>query len=188
MRLLNRLEALLKRTRRASRSVGSKRRRDLLLSDLNEVALIRAWSIVDAYLVNRPDEIMTGEIPVPSDPDDLLGTIHSDVLRSLSNFRRQDEFWNRGLGLDLKPYRGRLDEYRAIRNSVVHGAGYVRQRFKRPTDKAIAKRLSAAGLPSTGYSGPLPISDSDVADLISLVREFIFWADTNRPTRPAPKT
>lgn len=181
IRQLQRLKTMVSRARKSVRTIASVKRRTLLHSDINEVAIVRAWSIVDAYLVDRPDAVMRKELPVPLAPSPLLGTVHRDLVGSLGNFRRQGEFWKDGMQLDLKPYESKLNDYREVRNAVVHGAGLLRPKFGRKTKAAIAKRLAAAGLPTVGYAGPLPITDADVAELIALAQEFVTWADKNRP-------
>lgn len=177
VRLVNRLSAIVARSRRSLAEVRPKRKRRGLLDDLNQVAVVRAWSIVDAYLVDRPDAVVRQKLPVPVAPSDLVGTVHAEVVASMNNFNRQADFWRKALGVDLKPYRARLDEFRILRNVVVHGAGYVRPRFGTETNEAVKRRLRAAGITSATYAGPIPISEADVTGYFGLVREFIEWAD-----------
>jgi hypothetical protein len=179
-RSCNRLRVLIKQLRTQARAVRSSSRRNGHLSDINEVALIRAWSILESYLNGRGDALLQRDLPVPSPPLPLPEHIRGAVLDQWTRWPELQKFWEIGLGLG-GPLWKQLLEYKELRNLIAHGHGYVRPRPGRPYTKALMARLAFATSSPATYAGRIPLADKDVDRFLALVQRFVDWAEKARP-------
>jgi len=149
-------------------------------SDLRELALVRAFSILEAFLTERGDTLIRRDLPLPSSPGPMATYAHQAILGSFrGNFQRGPvAFWRKALRVDIAKY-GRskdLDAYRELRNLVTHALGYVRPGGS-PLPESLQARLRKVTKDPTTYVGRIPINDADVEDILALVHDFVTWVD-----------
>ncbi len=153
-------------------------------SELNEVGIVRAFSVLESFLTDRGDSLFRRDLPVPSAPSAMVKYAHSQILRSFrGDFERGPvAFWKSGLGVELAtfPRWQDVEDYRQLRNTITHALGYVRPGGSK-MPQAIERRLRAITLDPSSFVGRIPIADRDFDDIASLVLEFVLWADGQRP-------
>jgi hypothetical protein len=184
LRSLNRLRVVVVRARIAlalipPRSAAEHR------TDLAEVGLVRAFSILESYLSDRGDTLVRRDLPVPVAPAALTRAAHTRILGA---FRGSFDsgpvaFWKEGLELDLKTFPGgwsKVSDYRDLRNLIVHGLAYVRPGGSR-LRPSIAARIRSFTSDPENYTGRVPVSDKDYEDCVKVASAFIKWVDRQRP-------
>ena|SRR5436190_13182309 len=183
IRSLNRLKVVVDPSRAVLR-ISSFRRRDDFRADVNELGIVRAFSILESYLSERGDTIIRRELPVPTPPPKLVEYAHLHLMASLrGNFDRGPvRLWRRGLGVEINNFRRRkdVDDLRELRNLVTHALGYVRPGGT-PLPASLNTRLTRLTSDPASYVGRIPVTDDDVGDALALVREFVVWVDAQRP-------
>ena len=96
LRTLNRLAVLLSRARPAV--TGTSPWMVESRQDLNEVAIVRAFSVLEAYLVDRADSLLVEELPVPPKPSALVAHLYDSVLASFrGRLENRVGFWKTAL-------------------------------------------------------------------------------------------
>lgn len=180
IRALNRARALVAQLRREARLLSAPRRR-AYQADINELGLVRGWSVLEAYLTSRADTLLQRDLPVPVVPSPLQMHVHAAVLDDFRSWRGIEEFWKHGLG-SSGPHWQALPEYKELRNVIAHGLGYVRPRpGPKPFSAAMTRRLSTARLSPRSYAGRVPIVDSDLDKFLAIVADFIATCETSNP-------
>ena len=180
IRACSRLEMLVGQLRRQASLVRSTSRREGHLADINEVAIVRGWSILESYLSVRADAVLQRDVPLPTPSKPIHDQVRAGLLDRWETWARLQAFWQEGLGLQGSRW-GKVPEYKELRNLIAHGYGYVRPRPGRQPSKALASRLSAARLSPRSYAGRVPLKDADADGLIKLVREIVSWAEVSVP-------
>lgn len=184
---LHRLSVLVRRTRLSLGGGTAIRPARALQDDLNDAAIVRGWSIVEAYLRDRGEAILRREAPIREPPSAVLGYMYSRTQAALE--RRFDEIeamWRDGIGAPLSagPNWSRLGNYRFMRNLLAHSLGRVRLPYVRGSKsfrKEVRARVTAARLGPVGVSDRLPVWDSDFDELVELAEKFIRWLEDTRP-------
>jgi hypothetical protein len=195
LRTLNRLTVLLSRARPAVTSTP----RWMVESrqDLNEVAIVRAFSVLEAYLVDRADSLLVQELPVPAKPSALVAHLYESVLASFrGRFEYRVGFWKTALGVDLArayPKWSKVKDDQDLRNALTHGLGYMHPNrneripadSRRKTSEKIAVRLRLVTARPDTYTGRIPVDDADADASIVLAKDAITWIERTRPySRP----
>jgi hypothetical protein len=182
IRDLNRLRVVITRARPAvaviPTTAGVARR------DVDEIGIVRAFSVLESYLSARADSFIRRDLPVPDPPHEIAVYAHSRLISStFGNFERGTmTLWHLGLGVDLSKFPGRwnrINEFRELRNLLTHGLGYVRPgpiKLK----PGIRKRLATVTASPETFVGRVPVGTNDFDDLATLVRDFVLWADAQR--------
>lgn len=182
IRGINRVAGLVSNSRRFIAALPPPRGRTLA-AELNDVAIVRAVSVLESYLTDRADTLMRRDLPVPYPATQLVQYLHENVLASFrgSFDRGSKRFWDNALGVELKrgPNWSALADFRELRNAIVHSLGFVRAGDK--LSSSIERRIkSVTGTPSI-YSGRIPVTDNDFDDLAVAVRAYVMWTDRMRP-------
>jgi hypothetical protein len=180
IRATNRLRALVHRLRREAAATPPNSR-NAHLADINELGLVRAWSILEAYLTSRGDVILQRDLPIPGKATTLQAHVHGSILDDFRSWRGIETFWQAGLGLTGAQWKT-LPEYKELRNVISHGLGYVRPRpGPKPFSAAMTRRLTAAKLTPRSYFGRVPLVDADLDTFLDVVRDFIKSAEAAVP-------
>lgn len=186
VRQINRLNVLVRRTRWAlggPSATGPLRR---LQEDLNDAAIVRGWSIVEAYLRDRGEVLTRRDAGVPDPPAGLVGFMFGRTRLGLSrNFAEIEALWNEGLGSPLPKIKAwrMLSDYRYLRNLLVHALGRVTVPYKfgsKAFRTEVDKRVAAVRLASGGTYERLPVWDSDFDTLASLSKTFVLSLEMAR--------
>jgi hypothetical protein len=179
IRTLNRLRVLFARAKRVIGILPTPSSQTYR-SDLRELVVVRAFSILESFLTERGDTLLRRELPVPAAPGPMTAFAHQAILGSFrGNFQRGPvAFWRKALGVDIGKFtRSKdLDAYRELRNLVTHALGYVRPGGSPLPESLKSRLLKVAADPAT-YVGRVPIDDTDVDDVLDLVHEFVIWVD-----------
>jgi hypothetical protein len=161
--------------------VFSSSRRLAYAADINELGLVRAWSILEAYLTSRGEALLQRDLPIPSSPSDLQSHVHGSILADFRGWQGIEAFWQQGLGVSGARW-SKLPEFKELRNVIAHGLGYVRPKpGAKPFSPAMARRLAAARLSPRTYSGRVPLVDDDLDAFIAIVQDFVTWCESSRP-------
>lgn len=159
----------------------------LLVDDLNDSGIVRAWSILEAYLHNRGAALARRDIPIQDPAPPLLGYLYDQTEAAFrGRFPEMSKFWESALEVPLAsaPSWPRLDFFRQLRNLIVHSVGEVRVAGKGLSKKfrrEVQLRLVAARLSPTSYEGRLPMTDADFDELCMLIRDFVLWTEKAKP-------
>lgn len=185
IRLLNRLRVMVSTSRA---SFLSQRNGALLRDDLNDLAIVRAWSILEAYLHDRGEVITKRELPIPSPRPALAGYLYDRTENSFrGSFPKLKGYWEEALGVPVgnkAPGWQRLTFYHLLRNLIVHSVAEIQlsgEGLKKALQDELRRRLAAERRKPVSERGRFPISDSDFDELADLVIAFVLWADTERP-------
>lgn len=185
---IHRLSILVRRTRLSLGGGTAIRPARALQDDLNDAAIVRGWSIVEAYLRDRGETILRREGAVKDPPSPALGYMYGRTQAALERrFDEVESMWRDGLGTPLTagPNWSRLSNYRYMRNLLAHSLGRVRLPYKRGSKAfrtKVRSRVTAARLGPAGVSADrLPVWDSDFDELVDLAEKFIRWLEDTRP-------
>ena len=185
LRTLNRLAVLLHRGRPAFAGVSPWHLESR--QDLNEAVIVRAFSVLEAYLLDRADELLVQELPVPGSPSPLVAYLYDVVLSQFrTRFETRVEFWKNALGVDLRsgyPKWSKVSEHKDLRNTLTHALGYMHPRRYERIPKSVRARLARVTATPELYMGRIPIDDRDADDSIEVAKDVIQWLERSRPHR-----
>lgn len=180
LRELNRVRVLVGTGRTVSAGLSAAA---ALRSDVNETGVVRAFSVVESYLTVRADVLLHRDLPIPAKRSSMQAFVHERVV---SGFRGQFEnpvkFWSGALDVSLAKGPGweDLNDYKDLRNSLVHALGFIRPGEEK-IRRGVEKRLKAITKTPETFVGRVPVSDGDFDDLAALADEFVRWADAAYP-------
>ncbi len=180
IRSLNRLRIVIARSQATIRLIPRPTRR-AQLSDLAELGVVRAFSVLESYLSERADTIIREDLPVPASPTSLTHFAHLNLLGAFrGNFERgMVGFWKKALDVDLQKLPdgwSNVDEFRELRNLLTHGLGYVRPGGAQ-LPSSLTKRLRKVTADPGTFTGRVPVENQDFDEIARLVRSTVLWVD-----------
>ena len=150
---------------------------------LQEVVLVRAVSVVEAYVFDITEVEFRGEIARISGTErgtNLVSNLFDDrwgTIESAGAWRRLLDFSKAGLGLNPRSFNewSQLDLVRETRHAIVHRVGEVTPKYLKAAEKA--GRLKELGLEPSKVTGLLPLDPAQLSSDIALCRSFVLWYD-----------
>ena len=181
IRAIHRARVLVARSRRTAIPSASA---DDYRAELNAVAIVHAFSVLDAYLTIRGDAIFHRDLPMRATGTPIQNYVHEQVSRRFRGaVAGTVDFWRNALEVNIDkgaPQWSKIQEFRELRNLLVHSLGAVRPHGDR-LPASIEGRLIAIGADPTKFVGRVPTSDSDFDDLAAWIEAAIVWIDKERP-------
>jgi hypothetical protein len=150
---------------------------------LQEVVLVRAVSVVEAYVFDLTENEIRAEesaIAAGARGRKLVQHLVDDrwsAIESAGAWVRLLEFSKDGLGLNPKAFNEwqQLDLLRETRHAIVHRVGEVTPKYLKAAENA--GRLKELGLEASKVSGLVPLGDEDAERQVELCRRFVLWHD-----------
>lgn len=187
LRQLNRLVVLVRRSRASLGGAKAIAPGRWLQDDLNDAAIVRGWSIVEAYLRDRGEALLRRDTPIKNPPPAPIAYMFEHAQAQIERrFEEIENLWKRALGAPLStgPKWEQLADFRHLRNLLAHSLGRVTLPYERGTKSfkaEVRKRVSAARLAPSGFTDRLPVWDTDFDSLAELTRGLILWIEKTRP-------
>lgn len=152
---------------------------------LGEVTLVRAVSIVEAFVMDFGEDILLGRLAGAAADDDLRFLVDYlfrekwNEVAGKGNWESALEVWKDGIGFNPKTFSGweELNLLRTTRHSIVHRLGEMTEKYRR--NRLAKERLEAMGLSPAKASGLIPLGEEDVQQGLELSRRFVRWLDAN---------
>lgn len=150
---------------------------------LNEVTLVRAVSILEAFVIDLGEEEILSrlaaadKLPSLKSLTDYLFHAHWDRISGIGGWAQAVEVWKEGLGLNPKEFERweEVDLLRTTRHSIVHRLGEITSKYRK--SNLVRKRLKALGIDADQVTGLIPLDQQDVYSGIELCHEFVRWLD-----------
>ena len=150
---------------------------------LAEVTLVRAVSILEAFVIDLGEEILltrlasAEQVPGLKPLTDYLFKARWEKVSGQGGWHQIVEIWDGGLAVNPKTFSrwDEIDVLRTARHAVVHKLGEFTREYRKK--EIVKKRLKALGIDPSDATGLIPLDRQDVEAGIALCREFVQWLD-----------
>lgn len=150
--------------------------------ELYEVAVVRAFSLLESYLSSRADSHFRTTLPLSNPPKPFENHMHDLVAAARRKSFEQGvvKYWEvaAGVAISRHPEWAQVKDVRELRNAITHGMGYVRPGGGSVPASVLGRLRSVTTSPAT-YTGKIPVTQADWLGVSILVENLVKWADAS---------
>lgn len=148
---------------------------------LQETVIVRCVTVVEAYMTDLGKRLVHDRLETAGDSSLVPLTEHlwGSRLVEIDRGRWEDlvGLWSDGLGIAFKeryPGYSSLVALRTTRHAIAHRYGEITQLYRRQHRQRLVKEGFRDPLAA---EGPVPLSDEDVGDALSLALQVVRWLE-----------